>query len=76
MTTAPARRTPGQPVNVPAPAPGAGRDTSRAPRRLPGQARREWPRPPLIHDHARLFLEPTYHNGQPYSADDEDDTEE
>ncbi|CQR59209.1 hypothetical protein [Streptomyces leeuwenhoekii] len=76
MTTAPARRIPGQPVNVHAPAPGVGRETSRVPCRLPGQARREWPRPPLIHDHARLFVEPTYLDGQPYSADDKDDTGE
>jgi len=33
-----------------------------------------FPRPPLIHDHAALFQEPTYEDGQPY-ADQNDDTE-
>lgn len=75
MTTAPARRIPGQPVNVYAPAPGSGPDTSHAPRQLPGQARREWPRPPLIHDHARLFQEPVYTDGQSYATGDEEGEE-
>jgi hypothetical protein len=30
--------------------------------------------PPLIHDHASLFKEPTYPDGQPYTEED-DDTE-
>lgn len=32
------------------------------------------PRPPLVHDHQALFLEPAYEDGQPY--DDGDDSEE
>lgn len=68
-TTVPARRAPGQPVTIPAPTPEAGR----ALRRPPGGARREWPRPPLVHDHARLFQEPVYTDGQSYATDDEED---
>ncbi|MFD7995562.1 hypothetical protein [Streptomyces mexicanus] len=37
-----------------------------------------YPRPQLVHDHARLFREPVYTDGQPYDleADDEDDDTE
>ncbi|MFC9891491.1 hypothetical protein [Streptomyces pilosus] len=41
---------------------------ARTPR--PGSAR-EWPRPPLVHDHRQLFREPVYTGGQTY-ADDQD----
>lgn len=33
-----------------------------------------WPRPQLVHQHADLFREPAYENGEPYAEqDDEDD---
>ena len=32
-----------------------------------------YPRPPLVHDHAALFQEPSYEGGEPYAVDDEDD---
>ncbi|MFF7190574.1 hypothetical protein ACFZAR_36390 [Streptomyces sp. NPDC008222] len=35
-----------------------------------------YPRPELVHDHAKLFQEPAYDNGQPYTDDDEDDDTE
>ncbi|MFJ8727725.1 hypothetical protein [Streptomyces sp. NPDC093269] len=31
-----------------------------------------YPRPQLVHDHARLFVEPNYPDGQPYAAEDDD----
>lgn len=37
--------------------------------------RDSYPRPHLVHDHARLFQEPAYADGQPY-ADDQDDEDE
>lgn len=30
-----------------------------------------WPRPQLVHDHAALFREPVYVDGQPYAVDDD-----
>ncbi|GAA3807905.1 hypothetical protein ACFQ0G_53735 [Streptomyces chiangmaiensis] len=30
-----------------------------------------YPRPQLVHDHTRMFVEPTYQDGQPYAEDDE-----
>ena len=35
-----------------------------------------YPRPPLVHDHAALFREPAYEDGQPYPGDDEEDEPE
>lgn len=33
-----------------------------------------WPKPRLVHQHADLFREPAYQDGQPYTNhDDEDD---
>ncbi|MET8571824.1 hypothetical protein [Streptomyces sp. NPDC004783] len=37
----------------------------------------DYPRPPLVHDHGRLFREPIYTDGQPYTEGDDledDDT--
>ncbi|MGV9891657.1 hypothetical protein [Streptomyces sp. NPDC003395] len=33
----------------------------------------DYPRPQLVRDHAVLFQEPVYEDGQPYTDDDEDD---
>lgn len=30
-----------------------------------------YPRPPLVHDHAQLFVEARYEDGEPYTADDD-----
>ncbi|MGP3737996.1 hypothetical protein ACTWJ9_33340 (plasmid) [Streptomyces sp. GDS52] len=69
-TTVRARRIPGQQVTLTTPGPEAARDAARTLRRPPGP-RREWPRPQLVHDHASLFREPAYADGQPYAADDD-----
>lgn len=44
-------------------------------RTRPTEPYRNWPRPPLVHDHTALFREPTYEDGQPYTdtEDLEDD---
>ena len=47
--------------------------SARTPR--PAAPRREWPRPPLVHDHRQLFREPAYTDGQPYADDDLEDDE-
>lgn len=36
-------------------------------------ARDSYPRPLLVHDHARLFREPVYADGQPYDLEPEDE---
>lgn len=71
-TTVHARRIPGQQVTINTPTPEAAREAARTLRRPPGGPRREWPRPPLVHDHGTLFREPTYTDGQPYAADGDD----
>ena len=72
-TTVRSRRIPGQHVTVNAPTPEAAQDAARTLRRPPAGPRREWPRPPLVHDHRQLFREPAYEDGQPYQDDDLED---
>lgn len=40
------------------------------------KVRLSYPRPPLVHDHTTLFQEPAYNNGEPYSAEPDDDDPE
>ena len=35
-----------------------------------------YPRPRLVHDHATLFQEPTYSDGQPYALEDDGDDDD
>ncbi|MFR9794186.1 hypothetical protein ACL07V_37125 [Streptomyces sp. MB22_4] len=39
---------------------------------LPPKLRIDYPRPQLVNDHATLFVEPTYEDGEPYAQDDEE----
>jgi hypothetical protein len=66
-TTVRARRIPGQQVTISAPTPEAAQEAART----PAGPRRDWPRPPLVHDHRQLFVEPAYEGGQPYADDDD-----
>lgn len=43
---------------------------------MPTTAQHDWPRPPLVHDHQQLFVEPVYRDGKPYTVDDEDDPDD
>lgn len=71
MTTATARRIPARQATIPAPAAAVARDAVRTLRRPAAAPPRDWPRPPLIHDHRTLFREPAYTDGQPYADDDD-----
>jgi hypothetical protein len=48
--------------------------TAPAPTR-PAKPHITYPRPPLVRDHAVLFHEPTYEDGQPYADDDLEDND-
>ncbi|WP_042174615.1 hypothetical protein [Streptomyces sp. NBRC 110035] len=55
-------------------APEAAREVARTLRRpIADLGLPAWPRPRLVHDHAALFREPTYADGQPYATDDDED---
>lgn len=70
-TTIHARRLPRQQVTISTPTSEAAQDAARTLRRPPAGPRRDWPRPPLVHDHRQLFVEPAYEGGQPYADDDD-----
>lgn len=74
-TTVHARRAPAQQVTTGTPTAQAAQEAARTLHRPPAGPRRDWPRPPLVHDHTTLFREPTYQDGQPYTdtEDLEDD---
>lgn len=40
---------------------------------LPLRPRIDYPRPQLVNDHTKLFVEPTYEDGEPYAQDDDED---
>lgn len=63
-TTVRARRSSGQQVTISTPTPEVAREVARTLR---------WPRPRLVHDHATLFVQPVYQDGQPYTDDDLED---
>jgi len=55
----------------------AARSVERAVQRFQASVKQaRWPRPPLVHDHAVLFREPAYQDGQPYTDADQDDEDE
>jgi len=33
----------------------------------------DYPRPPVVREHAKLFVEASYQDGEPYAQDDEDE---
>ena len=42
---------------------------------LPSKPRIEYPRPKLVHDHAKLFVEARYDDGEPYAQPDDEGEE-